>query len=139
MIAYKYKLPNGNTLIWLGNQPIYECANVLVLAGGDVLFVKPVKKLEVKKLQEDMKQLSQRQFFEKYGWPSNSSGTDLYWELQKTDEYPDFMSVKNCEMCGERFIVPSAELIIGSSPIWLCGNCGSKLLAYMERRKYPHI
>jgi hypothetical protein len=39
MIVHKYKLPNGNTLLWLGNQPIYGCENVLVLAGGNVLFL----------------------------------------------------------------------------------------------------
>jgi len=93
MIEHKYKLPNGNTLIWLGNQPIYECENVLILAGGDVLFLKPDRRLEVKKLQQDMRQLDRQGFFDKYGWPNNSSGNDLFSELQKEDEYPGFEGV----------------------------------------------
>jgi len=88
MIVHKYKLSNQNTLIWLGNQPIYGCENVLVLAGGDVLFLKPVKSFRVKDIQRDIEQLSQPEFLKKYEWPNNSSGTDLYDELSKTNEYP---------------------------------------------------
>ena len=91
MIVHKYKLPNQNMLIWLGNQPIYGCENVLVLAGGDVLFLKPAKSFRVRDIQRDIEQLSQAEFLEKYEWPNNSSGTDLYWELSKTDEYPGFL------------------------------------------------
>lgn len=90
MIASKYKLPNKNTLIWLGNQPIYGCENVLVLAGGDVLFLKPFKTYQITDIQRDIKELSHEQFFDKYEWPDNSSGNDLYLELGKTDEYPSF-------------------------------------------------
>jgi len=90
MIEDKYKLPNGNTLICLGDQPISECENVLILAGGDVLFLKPVKRLEVKKLQQDMRVLGRQGFFEKYGWPNDLSGNGLFLELQKEDEYPYF-------------------------------------------------
>ena len=54
MIAHKIKLPNGNMLIWLGNQPIYECENVLILAGGDVMFLKPARTLEVTELKQDL-------------------------------------------------------------------------------------
>lgn len=93
MIEHKYKLPNGNTLIWLGNQKIYECENVLILAGGDVLFLKPVKSLGVKKLQQDMKKLGRQGFLDKYDWPNNSSGNDLFLELQKEHEYPSFEAV----------------------------------------------
>ena len=139
MIAHRYKLPNGNTLIWLGNQPIYECENVLILAGGDVLFLKPVKKLYVKELQQDMEKLSQQEFLEKYGWPNNSSGTDLFWELQKADEYPDFQSVKTCRICGEQFNTASATYIMRDPPVYLCSNCGSKVLAYIERLKHPQV
>ena len=83
MIVNKHKLPNGNTLIWLGNQPIYECENVLILAGGDVSFLKPVRTLEVGELKKDLEQLDQQEFLKKYGWPNNSSASDLYWELHK--------------------------------------------------------
>ncbi len=92
MIVEKYKLPNKNTLVWLGNQPIYECENVLILAGGDILFLKPVKSYRVTDIQKDIEQLSREEFFKKYEWPDNSSGNDLYWELRKTDEYPALLT-----------------------------------------------
>ena len=79
----KYKMPNGNTLIWLGNQPIYECENVLILAGGDVVFLKPVRTLEAGELKRDLEQKDQQEFLKKYGWPNNSSANDLYQELRK--------------------------------------------------------
>jgi hypothetical protein len=88
MIVNKLKLPNKNTLIWLGNQPIYGCENILVLAGGDVLFLKPIKSFKVRDIQRDMEQLSREKFFKKYEWPYDSSGNDLYRELRKTEEYP---------------------------------------------------
>ncbi len=90
MIEHKDRLSNGNTLIWLGHQPIHECEDVLILAGGDVLFLKPVKRFEVKKLQQDMRVLGRQGFFEKYDWPNNLSGNSLFLELQKEDEYPSF-------------------------------------------------
>ena len=135
MIVHKYKLPNGNTLIWLGNQPIYECENVLVLAGGDVLFLKPVKTFRVRDIQRDIEQLSRQEFFEKYDWPDGGSGSDLYWELQKADEYPGFQSVKTCEMCGEKFITAGIEILVSDQPIWLCSNCGGKLLTYIQKTR----
>jgi len=91
MIVQKYRLPNGNTLIWLGGQPIYECENILVLAGGDVLFLKPVKSFRVTDIQRDIEQLSRQEFFQKYDWPDNASGNDLYDELSKSSEYPGFL------------------------------------------------
>lgn len=92
MIVHKFKLPNKNTLIWLGNQPIYECENVLILAGGDVLFLKPVKTFRVRDIQRDIEQLSRQEFFEKYDWPDGGSGSDLYDELSKASEYPGFLT-----------------------------------------------
>lgn len=92
MLVHKYKLPNGNTLIWLGNQPIYGCENVLVLAGGDVLFLKPVKSFRVKDIQGDIGLLNRQEFFQKYDWPDNTSGNDLYNELSNTSEYPDYLT-----------------------------------------------
>ena len=92
MIVNKFKLPNKNTLIWLGDQSIYGCDNVLVLAGGDVLFLKPDKTFKVSDIQRDIEQLSHQEFFLKYDWPDNSSGNDLYDELGKTSEYPGFLT-----------------------------------------------
>jgi len=93
MIERKFKLPDKNTFIWLGNQPIYGCENVLILAGGDVLFLKPIKRLGVTDIQRDVAQLSRQDFLKKYEWPNNSSGNDLYDELGKTDEYPAFLAL----------------------------------------------
>lgn len=83
MIEQKHKLPNGNTFIWLGNQPIHGCENVLVLAGGDVLFLQTHQRLVAEKLKEDIQNLNQAEFLQQYGWPNNSSGKDLYWELRE--------------------------------------------------------
>ena len=85
MIVNKFKLPNDNTLIWLGNQPICGCENILILAGGEVLFLKTIKSISVVDIQRDMEKLSHKEFFKKYEWPENSSGYDLYRELE---EYP---------------------------------------------------
>ena len=79
----KYELPNGNTLIWLGGQPIYECEDVLILAGGDVLFLKPVRRLNGIEVRIDSQTLECEQFLEKYEWPNDSSGRDLFWELRR--------------------------------------------------------
>jgi hypothetical protein len=92
MIVNKFKLPNKNTFIWLGNQPIFGCENVLILSGGNVHFLKPVQTYKIIEIQGDIEQLSRRDFFIKYQWPDNSSGNDLYDELSKTNEYPGFLN-----------------------------------------------
>lgn len=83
MIEQKHELPNGNVFIWLGNQPIHDCHNVLVLSSGDVLFLKTIKHERVEKLSSDIGSLDKHEFFEKYEWPNNSSSDDLYWELRR--------------------------------------------------------
>ena len=83
MIQGKYELPNGNIFIWLGRQKIYDCENVLILAGGDVLFLKEVEILTENEIREDIKALSKEQFFIKRKWKGNSSTDDLYWELKE--------------------------------------------------------
>lgn len=88
MIAKKYKLGNGNTLIWFGNQPICGCENVLILAGKEVLFLKTVKQVSIGDIREDMETLGRTKFFKEYDWPQNSSGYDLYRELKDKKEYP---------------------------------------------------
>jgi hypothetical protein len=82
MIEQKYKLPNGNTFILLGNQPIYGCKNVLIKAGGDVVFLKEERIDKVSDIKDDIVNMSKPAFFTKYSWPENSSGNDLYWELK---------------------------------------------------------
>ena len=83
MIEQKYKLPNGNILIWFGNQPIHNCENVLVLSNGDVLFLQTVRQESSEDIKNDITKLNDTKFLNKYGWPSNSSGHDLYYELKE--------------------------------------------------------
>ena len=83
MIEQKYKLPNGNIFIWLGNQPIYDCENVLILSGGDVLFLKRVRKERSEIIREDMNKLEKDEFLDKHEWPHNESGNGLYSELKR--------------------------------------------------------
>jgi len=83
MIEQKHELPNGNVFIWLGNQPIHDCEHVLILAGGDVLFLKTIKRDHVEKLRSDIRSLDKQEFFDEYQWQNNSSCDDLYWELRE--------------------------------------------------------
>ena len=81
LIVRRDELPNGNTFVWLGDKK-YGCEYVLVLAGGDALFLKPAKVLKASDVRQDVGLLDRRQFFEKYGWPDNSSADDLHAELK---------------------------------------------------------
>ena len=83
MIEQKYELPNGNMSIWLGNQSIHECDNVLILAGGDVLFLKTVERSGSEKIRADIRRLNKADFLNEYGWPNNESGNGLFLELQR--------------------------------------------------------
>lgn len=82
MIQQKWELPNGNTLIWLGNQPIHDCENVLILASGDVIFLRTHRREDGARISNDIANLTKDDFLNAYGWPNNSSGSDLYWELR---------------------------------------------------------
>jgi len=83
MIEARHPLSNDNILIWLGNQPIDECEHILLLAGGDVLFLKTVKTLPSDELRAHLRALREADFIKKHGWPNNSSGKELYRELKK--------------------------------------------------------
>lgn len=83
MIEQKYELPNGNIFIWLGNQPIHGCENVLILSGGDVLFLRRSREEKSERIKEDIKELEKVEFLDKYGWPLNESGNGLYLELKR--------------------------------------------------------
>lgn len=83
MIEQKYKLPNGNTFIWLGNQAILEgCYNALVLSGGNVLLLKTQVEYSADQIKRDITTLSKEDFLTHYGWEANASSDDLYWELK---------------------------------------------------------
>lgn len=83
MIEQRYELPNGNMFIWLGNQPIHDCENVLILSGGDMLFLKRSREEKGERIKEDIKKLEKDEFLDKYGWPHNESGNGLYLELKR--------------------------------------------------------
>lgn len=97
MVLTKYKLPNDNVLIWLGRGGIWGKSegvdNVLVLAGGDVLFLQTSKILELRReeVREDIKNLSYEELAKKYELPGNG---DLWKELKEgleTRKYPPFV------------------------------------------------
>lgn len=97
MVLSKYKLPNENVFIWLGKGGIWGESegldNVLILAGGDILFLKTIKCLSLSdhKLRDDMKNLSYEEFIKQYELPANG---DLWKELNegvKSGEYPPFL------------------------------------------------
>jgi len=97
MTLLKYKLPNDNVVIWLGsgfgwvkNDGI---DNVLILAGGDVLYLKTIKRLSLSdnQVREDLKNLSYNKFYKKYDLPDKF---ELWSDLQegvKTGKYPPYI------------------------------------------------
>lgn len=84
MIEKEYDLKDGSTLFWLGNQPIHECENVLVLSSGDVKFLKEGKTEKGEKIKKDINNMPKEEFMHEYHWPPNSSSDDLYWKLKRS-------------------------------------------------------
>lgn len=66
----------------VGNQQIHDCENVLILSGGDVVFLKNERREDGTQIKKDIETQSKSAFFKKYNWPNNSSGDDLYNELK---------------------------------------------------------
>jgi len=96
MVLSKYKLPNGNVFIWLGTGGVWGESegldNVLILAGGDILFLKTAKVLSLyqEKVRADVESLGHKEFAAKYEFPIDY---DLWKELKesaKTGAYPPF-------------------------------------------------
>jgi hypothetical protein len=111
MVLFKYRLPNGNILIWLGTGGIGGKSegidNVLVLDGGDVLFLKTTKVIPLNKqeVKEDIKNLSYEEFAKKYELPSNR---ELWQELKEGIEigrYPPFRENHEKKVSGFRNMV----------------------------------
>ena len=82
MIQQKNVLPNGNIIIWLGNQPIHDCEHIVILSGGDVLFLKTERREDGARIRSDINTLDKDTFMKTYDWPNNSSGNDLYSEIR---------------------------------------------------------
>lgn len=99
MVLFKHRFPSGNIFIWLGKGDIWGKGlkkagidNVLILAGGDVLFLKTAKVLPLyeEKIKEDIKTLTHEDFIKKYDLPADS---DLWKDLKEgveSGEYPPF-------------------------------------------------
>lgn len=96
MVLFKYKLPNGNVLIWLGTGETWGKSkgvdNVLILEGGDVLPLKATNVISLWKeeVKEDIKNLEYEEFAKKYELPTNG---ELWRELKqgvKMGKYPPF-------------------------------------------------
>lgn len=90
MVLSKYKLPNGNVFMWLGTGKSVD--NVLILEGGDVLFLKTTRVIPLWKeeVREDIKNLKYEQFAKKYELPTNG---EIWRELKqgvKMGKYPPF-------------------------------------------------
>lgn len=106
MVLSKHELPNGNIFIWLGKGGIWgkggekeSIDNVLILAGGEVLFLKTVKVLPLyeEKVKEDIKILKYEEFMAKYELPFN---VDLWKDLKQgaeSGEYPPFLKMSKKE------------------------------------------
>jgi hypothetical protein len=97
MVLTKYRLPNDNVFIWLGRGGIWEKSegedNVLILAGGDALFLKTFRTIELQndEVKRDIENMSYEEFVKKYGLPTNG---DLWKDLKegiKSREYPPFL------------------------------------------------
>ena len=90
----KHVLRNGNVLIWLGTGSGWASGdsfdNVLMLTGGDLLFLRTAKSIPIadEKVRGDLFNLSHQDFVKKYDVPMNHElWTDLKSGFQ-TGEYP---------------------------------------------------
>lgn len=91
MVIEEYRLPNDNVFIWLGTTD--EVINdVLVLAGGDILFLKAQKTISLAKrgVKNDIMTLDCRSFAEKYKIPPNQELWSDLREKIESGEYPPF-------------------------------------------------
>jgi hypothetical protein len=93
-LVQKFEIENGNTLLYLelpNKDGIIN--NVLVLSGGDVLFLKTegILPLWKKDIQDDLEKLDCENFAKKYNVPISS---DLFAEIRnglETGEYPRYL------------------------------------------------
>jgi hypothetical protein len=102
MVLCKCKFSNGNTFIWLGKGSVWGKGekeegidNVLILEGGEVLFLKTVKVLPLHddEVKEDLKRLCCEEFISKYALPSNVALWEDLKEGIESGEYPPFLKL----------------------------------------------
>lgn len=94
MALDRFKLPNGNEFIHLKNSRT-KIQNVLILAGGEVLFLEEDSQVRLNdSFQAELQTASRGEFSEladKYGIPY--TGPDLFYELNRgitAGKYPAF-------------------------------------------------
>ncbi len=90
----KYRLPNNNILMWLGTSD-QAVNNILILAGGDMLFLTALKTVSLSedKTRNDIMTLDRKSFVQKYGAPINH---ELWEDLKKgvkSGEYPPYLGI----------------------------------------------
>ena len=97
MTLQKYSLPNGNTILWLGKGGVWGSSdgldNVMILTGGDVLFLKTIKTISLRdeEIREDLQKLSYEEFIKKYEVPDKYEVWDELKRGIQSGEYPTFM------------------------------------------------
>jgi len=106
MVLSKQELSNGNVFIWLGKGGIWgkgeesdDIDNVLILSGGEVLFLKAIKVMPLyeEKVRQDIRTLKYEEFTAKYNLPAN---IDLWKDLKEgaeSGEYPPFLKAAQKE------------------------------------------
>lgn len=68
MTLFKDILPNDNVFIWLGSFDNTQVNNVLVLAGGEVLILKAIRRFDLiqEQIRKDLLEMSIREFIDAY-------------------------------------------------------------------------
>lgn len=111
MTLSKHKLRNGNVFIWLGKSEIWGKGgeeegvdNVLILAGGEVLFLKTAKVLPLyeEKVREDLKILEYEEFIDRYDFPADRDFWKDLKEGVESGEYLAFFKKHGEKECTER-------------------------------------
>lgn len=92
LLIDKYRLPNNNIFMWLGTSD-QAVNNILILAGGDMLFLTALKTVSLSedKTRNDIMTLDRKSFVEKYGAPISH---ELWEDLKKgveSGEYPPYL------------------------------------------------
>jgi hypothetical protein len=83
MSVVESKCDNGNTLVWLSQQPIHDCEHIPILAGGDVKLLKTIETISRESIIDDLSNLNKTGFLKKHNWPDNSSSGYVYDKLKE--------------------------------------------------------
>jgi len=73
MTLFIYRLPNDNVSIWLGTNSEAGIDNVLILTGGDILFLQTAKRIPLinSRIREEITNMSIDQIMEAYNLPDS--------------------------------------------------------------------